>query len=481
MDQYFLSKLERIVDENLNNEQFGVEMLAREVSLSRYQIHRKLHSLTGQSISRFIREVRLKRALLLLKEGNSSASDIAYQVGFGSATYFNKCFHEYYGSTPGEIRRIEPVASNNESSQQVDHSGIASNRKNINPYLQAGLWFELKKDQVFQAGLAYLLSSWLLLQIIDIPSRLQLIPTWIYMTVLILLLVGFPIILYLAWSDKKKHKSVVDIKPDYKVQETVTARIPHFTGKLFNISIFTIIVFTYFIPKEVVNYPYPVNKESEIRVHDSGKSIAVLPFENHSNNPDNQHFANGIMDAVINQLSTIHDLRISSSGSSKQFQDSGKSINEIAKELDVDYVLQSSVQQYDEIIRITTRIIDVEKDDYIWSKEYTEPLTDMLNIMTAIATDIVTELDLTITPREEILLARKPTVDFSAYDLYMKGRMYYGNYLSLFNKDDLLAAEKCYSGAISIDSTFALAYVGLGEISEEKRERWETLSIYEDE
>lgn len=355
MDQYFLSKLEKIVDENLNNEQFGVEMLASEVSLSRFQIHRKLHSLTGQSISQFIREIRLNRALLLLKEGKFSASDIAYQVGFGSATYFNKCFHEYYGTTPGEVRKIESIKFQNEPSQQVNDSGVAAVRKTLKTDRQTGFWHELNSRQIFHAGFAYLLTSWLLLQIIDIPSRLLLIPSWIYLSTLVLLLIGFPVVIYFAWNIDKKQNKVVNIRHEYGVQDRMLYRTSRFTGKLLNLSIFIIIIFTYLIPREVINYPNPFNAEEEIGSQD--------------------------LDNIINST-------------------------------------------------------------------------------------------------EANILTSKLTLDISANDLYKKGRMYYENYLSFFEKNDLLAAEKCYAQAISIEPAYALAYVGLGNICKEKRERWRTLSIY---
>ena len=131
MEQSFLDKLERIVEDNLNNEQFGVVELAGEVSLSRFQVHRKLQAITGQSASRFIREVRLKWALELLKKTNSTATDIAYQVGFGSATYFNKCFNEYYGITPGEVKNSESFSVSNDTVAPAITHGSDANSKQL--------------------------------------------------------------------------------------------------------------------------------------------------------------------------------------------------------------------------------------------------------------------------------------------------------------------------------------------------------------
>ena len=100
----FLEKLKREVDENLTNNQFGVEELAKNIGMSRSQLHRKLITATGKSVSQFIREYRLQRGMELLKGGELNAAQVADRIGFGSPTYFNKCFNEYYGFPPGEVK-----------------------------------------------------------------------------------------------------------------------------------------------------------------------------------------------------------------------------------------------------------------------------------------------------------------------------------------------------------------------------------------
>src|SRR5688572_10860054 len=115
----FFKKMAEIVEANLGNEQFGVEDLVREIGLSRSQVHRKLHEATGQSISQFIREIRLQRAHELLVDGAGTASEIAFSVGFGSPTYFNKCFVEHFGYTPGEAK------------DRASSTSALSNRKNL--------------------------------------------------------------------------------------------------------------------------------------------------------------------------------------------------------------------------------------------------------------------------------------------------------------------------------------------------------------
>jgi TolB-like protein/AraC-like DNA-binding protein len=116
-----VERLAKAVDENLTNDQFGVEELAHYIGMSRSQLHRKLASATGQSVSQFIREHRLKHGMVLLREGKLTAAEVADRIGFGSATYFNKCFNEFYGFPPGEVKNkvlenvvvsIDPPVSN---------------------------------------------------------------------------------------------------------------------------------------------------------------------------------------------------------------------------------------------------------------------------------------------------------------------------------------------------------------------------------
>ncbi|MDX2444699.1 MAG: helix-turn-helix domain-containing protein [Bacteroidales bacterium] len=118
MDEAFLQKLEEVVFQNLSNEHFGINDLVKEVGLSRSQIHRKLKKINGKSITQFIRELRLEEAYTLLNGKVGTAAEIAYRVGFNSPTYFNKCFHEYFGITPGEVGK-KAVNKTKKSEQQL--------------------------------------------------------------------------------------------------------------------------------------------------------------------------------------------------------------------------------------------------------------------------------------------------------------------------------------------------------------------------
>ena len=124
-DKAFLNRLISIVEANLNNEQFGVSELAEKMRLNRSYVHRKLKSITKKSVSEFIREIRLQKAKELLEQGTDNISEVAYSVGFSSPSYFSKCFHDFYGYSPGEVKK------NNQKEIGTDNLNSESETKGI--------------------------------------------------------------------------------------------------------------------------------------------------------------------------------------------------------------------------------------------------------------------------------------------------------------------------------------------------------------
>ncbi len=479
-DHSFLDSLERILQANLKNEQFGVEDLASEMSLSRFQIYRKLNALTGQSISQYIREYRLKQAMQLLKNGAETVSEISYQVGFNSPAYFNKCFTEFYGITPGEVRKVENMESNRYSAA----SGSVSSAHSVPSGRKAGIkidfWKELQRRNIFRAGFTYLTVTWLVLQIVAVLEEYFSLSPWIFTSILVLLLIGFPVALLLAWHYERSQKGFIRIpKHNLNPDRGIVGQRKPFTGLLTISGLILAILMTYLLPK----IDFKSENSSDHRISGKSgseeKSIAVLHFINLSGEEENMYFAEGIKEAILNHLSTIKGLRVSSRTAIEKYRESDKSVLEIGRDLEVTYILEGNVQKYEDHVRVTTRIVDISNDRNIWSKQYTEPLQNIFTLTTIIARDIASELQISLSPKEEGLLTLRPTVSYNAYDLYLRGKMYFANYLSMFKKEDLLRAESLYKKALAYDSTFALAYVGLGEINNAKKGLFGTRSIDE--
>ena len=180
------------------------------------------------------------------------------------------------------------------------------------------------------------------------------------------------------------------------------------------------------------------------------KSIAVLPFRNDSPDSTTQYFINGTMEAILDNLCKIADLTVISRTSIEQFRNTDKPIKEIAKRLNVNYILEGSGQKYGNNIRLTVQLIDAVKDKHIWSSPYEGETDDIFKLESQIAQTIARELKAIITPQEEDLIRQNPTNNTLAYDYYLKGRQYYADL-----KYDLAIDQ--YSKAIEQDPKFALA------------------------
>ena len=194
------------------------------------------------------------------------------------------------------------------------------------------------------------------------------------------------------------------------------------------------------------------------------KSVAVLPFRNLTDTLANQYFMDGLMEDVLANLSKIHDLRVISRLSTEQFRKSTKAASEIARKLNVNYIVEGSGQKYGNTFHLRVRLIDAAKDRQIWAEAYEQEVQetkDIFNIQSRIAQAIASELEVRLTMEEMQIIDKTPTDSLASYDLYMKANEYRDNYTKTSNQKDYLKAVSLYGAAIEIDSTFAKAYTGL--------------------
>ncbi len=181
------------------------------------------------------------------------------------------------------------------------------------------------------------------------------------------------------------------------------------------------------------------------------KSIAVLPFKNMSEDKSQAWFSDGMMDEILNQLAKIRELKVSSRTSSMRYRDSDKSLKEIAQELGVAAVLEGSVQRSGDRVRIIAQLIDANTDKHLWSESYDRNLSDVFAIQTEISTTIARQMKILLSPEEREQLEFIPTRNQEAYDNYLRAR-------ALEQEADFSGAVDYYTRAISLDSSFALAY-----------------------
>jgi serine/threonine protein kinase/tetratricopeptide (TPR) repeat protein len=201
--------------------------------------------------------------------------------------------------------------------------------------------------------------------------------------------------------------------------------------------------------------------ESAAVAADSRQSIAVLPFANMSTDPENEFFADGIAEEIINALTKVRALDVVSRSSAFSFKKRTEDAAEIGRKLNVRTVLEGSVRKAGNRLRITAQLIDVATRYHLWSERYDRELADVFAIQDEIATNIVNALQVVLTDSEEATIRKVPTQSVRAYEYYLRGRQ-------LFHQrrpETLDAAEDMYRRAIALDPSYALAYAGLADCS----------------
>jgi TolB-like protein/AraC-like DNA-binding protein len=197
----------------------------------------------------------------------------------------------------------------------------------------------------------------------------------------------------------------------------------------------------------------------------SEKSIIVLPFKNFTNDPTYQYFADGITEDILNKIYNINTLRVVSRTSAEQFREGSLSVSEIARLMNISYVLEGSVRRYQNKTRISVQLIDAKNDNHLWSANYDRELTDILDIQDNVAFEVARNLDAVLSEKEIKDIEKKATKNPEAYDFYLRARFLLhkanSNQRADFGRTGALNCIQYYEKAIAADTTFAEAYAGL--------------------
>ena len=192
------------------------------------------------------------------------------------------------------------------------------------------------------------------------------------------------------------------------------------------------------------------------------KSVAVLPFENLSNDPDNAYLADGIQEEILTRLVSIADLKVISRTSTQRYQSKPRSLGEIAKQLGVANILEGSVQKVADQVRVNVQLVNAQTDSHLWAETYDRKLTDIFEVESEIAKRIVESLQAKLTGREEQALAVRPTNNPEAYEAYLRGLAFdTRNYSALASPDVVAKAAGFYERAVQLDPNFAIAWARL--------------------
>jgi TolB-like protein/Tfp pilus assembly protein PilF len=302
-----------------------------------------------------------------------------------------------------------------------------------------GFFEELQRRKVYRVAIAYIVASWALAQ-----GLAQVLPVFdisnsVIRVVIALLLIGFPVALVLAW--------VFDATPQGIM--VTPARGAHRRRNLILLIAAGVIVST---SAGFLLLPRAVRQKVD-------KSVAVLPFQNLSSDPENAYFADGIQEEVLTRLAKIADLKVISRASTQQYQSQPGNLAAIAQQLGVANILEGSVQKAGNQVRVNVHLINVQTGLQLWAETYDRKLSDIFAVESEIAKGIAESLQTTLTGREEQALAANPTNNPEAYDAYLRGLTFEAR--SNYSSDALFKAIDFYKLAVRLDPNFALAWARL--------------------
>jgi len=327
---------------------------------------------------------------------------------------------------------------------------------------------ELKRRNVFRAGIAYVVASWLFLQVIDFALDVIDAPNWIIQVLVLLAAVGLPAILTFAWvfeMTPEGLKRESEIQPEDSVTSHTARKLDKLTIVLL-VSAILIVVVDRFVPESGpdsepnTENTASLKPESAVTEESAPKmpSLAVLPFANMSSDPDNEFFSDGISEELLNLLVQVDGLRVPSRTSSFAFKGKNMDIKEIARQLAVEHILEGSVRKSGNQVRITAQLIDVKTDTHLWSNTYDRELENIFAIQDEISREIISELKVALDTTG--LISRdesRPTNNMQAYQDYLRGR-----YLFIQRGvPSLKASVKVLQSAVALDPTFTEAWAAL--------------------
>ena len=307
----------------------------------------------------------------------------------------------------------------------------------------SGFFEELQRRKVYRVAAAYIVAAGFLIQIASAAFPAWELPNWSLRLVIVLLLIGFPIALILAWA--------YDITP-HGIQGTPKTPGVHRRRNLILLIASGVIISA---SAGFLLLPRAIWQKID-------KSVAVLPFQNLSSDRDNAYFADGIQEEVLTRLAKIGDLKVISRTSTQGYQSEPGNLAEIAKQLGVANILEGSVQKAGNQVRVNVHLVNVQTGSQLWAETYDRKLSDIFSVETEIAKGIADSLQAKLTGREEQALAAKPTVNPQAYDAYLRGLAFEAR--SNYSSDALFKAIEFYDLAVRLDPNFALAWARLSGV-----------------
>jgi TolB-like protein/Tfp pilus assembly protein PilF len=311
---------------------------------------------------------------------------------------------------------------------------------------------ELKRRNVYKVAVAYAVIAWLTIQAASIFLPAFNAPQWAMQIVILIVVIGFPIALAFSWA--------FEITPEGIVRESeVTANesITHHTGR--KIVALTIVLAVIATGLLIFQFVRARSTSPSAATAITNKSIAVLPFDNLSDDKSNAYFTEGVQDEILTRLAKVSDLKVIARTSTQRFKSAPENLPDIARQLGVANILEGSVQKVGDQVRVNVQLINAMTNAHLWADIYDRKLTDIFAVESDIAKSIADTLRAKLSSSAEHVLASRPTENPEAHELYLRGRYFWNRRTGA----NLQKAADYFQQAIGKDPAYALAYSGLAD------------------
>ena len=310
---------------------------------------------------------------------------------------------------------------------------------------------ELKRRNVYKVAIAYIVGGWALSQGLAQVLPVFDVSNWAIRLMVLLIIIGFPVALILSWF--------FEITPE-GIKPTATAdTMPQTTKRITRAWIYVVVIGAavsiglFFLGR------YTARIDESGAADTTNRSVAVLPFENLSKDPDNAYFSEGIQEEILTRLAKIAQLKVISRGSTERFKSAPADIRQIAQQLGVTHVLEGTVQKAVDKVRVSVQLIDARNDTNVWAESYDRQLNDIFAVESEIAKTVAQTLQAKLAGMAEQVLASRPTENTEAHELYLRGRQFWNQRTAA----NLKKAINYFQQAIDKDPSYALAWAGLAD------------------
>ena len=317
---------------------------------------------------------------------------------------------------------------------------------------------ELKRRNVYRVAVAYAVVAWLLIQIATQTFPFFDIPNWAVRLVVLLLALGFPIALVLAWAFELTPEGIQLTKGSTEngAPRSRTRRGLFWSLVATGAVAGLLLSFHLFRPGTAAQRERPTQSSGK-------RAVAVLPFENLSEDKANAYFADGMQDEIITRLAKIGDLKVISRTSTLPYRTKPEKISEVARQLGVGHVVEGTVQRVGERVRINVQLIEAATDEHLWADLYDRNLSDVFAMQTEVATKIASSLQAKLSGREQKEMSEKPTDNMAAYDAYLRGIDFDSRPGD--TPENVKQATASFEEAVRLDPQFAQAWAALARSS----------------